>query len=101
MHDRDPQNPIPKGVQALFQQWPIVFIGYSLVDYNLRLLLRTLRWGVDHAHVPRNFSVDLNPDVLIKKIWQDQDRIVKFIAQDIWTVVPFLFRRIKNQEMPL
>ena len=93
-------DPIPKTLQVQFKRWPTLFIGYSLKDYNLRVLFRTLRWKVDRAGFPRTYSIDLYPDPLIKTVWGDRGRFVSFIAQDVWTFVPELYRRIKNKEMP-
>jgi hypothetical protein len=93
-------DPIPKSLQVQFKRWPTLFIGYSLKDYNLRVLFRTLRWKVDRAGFPRTYSIDLYPDPLIKTVFGDRGRFVSFIAQDVWTFVPELYRRIKNKEMP-
>jgi len=93
-------DPIPKRLQVQIRCWPTLFIGYSLKDYNLRVLFRTLRWKVDRAGFPRTYSIDLYPDPLIKTVWGDRGRFVSFIAQDVWTFVPELYRRIKNKEMP-
>ncbi len=93
-------DPIPKTLQVQFKRWPTIFIGYSLKDYNLRVLFRTLRWKVDRAGFPRTYSIDLYPDPLIKTVWGDRGRFVSFIAQDVWTFVPELYRRVKNKEMP-
>ncbi len=100
MTDTGVYDPIPKTLQVQFKRWPTLFIGYSLKDYNLRVLFRTLRWKVDRAGFPRTYSIDLYPDPLIKTVWGDRGRFVSFIAQDVWTFVPELYRRIKNQEMP-
>ena len=63
------------------KRWPTLFVGYSLRDYNLRLLFRTLRWRIDPANFPRAFSVDRTPDPLILEVWQNQRRFITFIAQ--------------------
>jgi hypothetical protein len=49
MSDKDPLNPVPKEIKPWFYYWPTLFLGYSLMDYNLRLLFRTLRWKMDPA----------------------------------------------------
>ena len=36
--------------------WTTLFVGYSLLDYNLRLLFKTLRWKIDSANLERVLS---------------------------------------------
>ena len=83
-----------------FEELATLFVGYSLLDYNLRLLFKTLRWRVDPARLPAAFSVDLSPDPLIVAIWDEQRRFVKFISQDVWTFVPALYREVLGEDMP-
>ena len=73
-------------------------VGYSLLDYNLRLLFKTLRWKIDSASVPDMYSVDYHPDPLIFDVWHNQRRYVKFIAQDVWAFVPRLYERVLGKE---
>jgi SIR2-like domain len=100
MNDKDAYNPIPMQVRWRFTAWPTLFVGYSLVDYNLRLLFKTLRWGVDTASMPSAWSVDVSPDPLIVAIWQDRQGYVRYIVQDVWEFVPELYRRTMGKEMP-
>lgn len=100
MSDKIPYNPIPMTFSYFFTRRPTLFVGYSLLDYNLRLLFKTLRWKIDPANIPDTFSVDLYPDPLILDVWYSQRRYVKFIAQDVWTFVPNLYRMITGEEMP-
>jgi hypothetical protein len=86
-------HPVPENIRARMKSWRILFVGYSLRDYNLRLLLRTLRWTVDPANFPLSFSVDPRPDNLIVAVWQrGEKKIVNFIQQDLWDFVPALFK---------
>lgn len=93
----DKNSPIPMTFRYHFSLWPTLFIGYSLMDYNLRLLFKTLRWGVDPASLKASYSVDLRPDRLIRTVFQEQ---TKFIVQDVWKFVPELYRRVKGEDMP-
>lgn len=87
-------HPIHKKIRSNMLEWPILFIGYSLKDYNLRLLFRTLRWNIDRASFPLSFSVDPRPDNLIVSVWQGGDKkIVSFIQQDLWDFVPALYKQ--------
>ena len=47
-------NPVPETFQFRLSRWPTLFIGYSMLDYNLRLLLKTLRHKKDRF--PRLFD---------------------------------------------
>jgi SIR2-like domain len=100
MSDKGPYDPVPMTFRYFFQKWTTLFVGYSLLDYNLRLLFKTLRWRIDKARIPDTYSVDLHPDPLIFDVWHNQRRYVKFVAEDIWTFVPALYRAVKGQEMP-
>jgi hypothetical protein len=100
MGDIDPFKPASLIVRAHMLTWPTLFVGYSLLDYNLRLLFQTLRWKVDLSGIPSMYSVDPYADPLIVEGWEHQRRYVKFIAQDVWTFVPALYRAIQGKEMP-
>ena len=100
MSDPDPYDPVPPTFNYFFKKWTTVFVGYSLVDYNLRLLFKTLRWKIDKARIPDTYSIDRDPDPLIFAVWHNQQQYVKFVAQDIWTFVPALYQAVKGEEMP-
>jgi hypothetical protein len=100
MGDIDPFKPASLSVRAHLLSWPTLFVGYSLLDYNLRLLFQTLRWHVDLSRIPSMYSVDAYADPLIVEVLEHQRRYVKFIVQDVWTFVPALYRAIQGKEMP-
>ena len=91
-------HPVPQTVRFRMKRWPMLFVGYSLRDFNLRLLFRTLRLHVDTSQFPLSYSVDNNPDPLILRVWQDEWHFVTFITENIWTFVPWLFERIEGKE---
>lgn len=97
MSDKQEYHPVPETMRFHFKKWPTLFIGYSLRDYNLRLLFKTLRWKVDKAGFPPAYSVDLYPDPLVFDVWYQQRRYINFLARDVWTVIPELHRRVKSQ----
>lgn len=101
MTDKDNFHPVPETFRYNFKRWPTLFVGYSLLDYNLRLLFKTLRWRMDKALFPTTYSVDPYPDPLIFDVWQNRDKYVTFIARDVWTFVPELYRDVTGKEMPL
>jgi SIR2-like domain len=100
MSNKEPYDPIPLTLKYCLTRWTTLFVGYSLLDYNLRLLFKTLRWRIDGASVPDMYSVDYHPDPLIFDVWHNQRRYVKFIAQDVWTFVPRLYERVLGKAMP-
>ena len=48
---RGDYDPVPETFQFRLVKWPTLFIGYSLLDYNLRLLLKTFRYKKDRSHL--------------------------------------------------
>jgi hypothetical protein len=98
MSDKEPYDPIPLSLKHFLKRWTTLFIGYSLLDYNLRLLFKTLRWRIDPAKIPDTYSVDFHPDALILDVWQSQRRYVKFIAQNVWSFVPALYEVVRGEE---
>ena len=99
MTDKEPYDPIPLSLKHFLKRWTTLFIGYSLLDYNLRLLFKTLRWRVDPAKIPDAYSVDKQPDALILDVWESRRRYVKFIATDVWAFVPALYELVRGEEL--
>ena len=91
-------NPVPQTFYYRLARWPIFFVGYSLLDYDLRLLLKTLRHHKDRF--PRSYSIDPSPDPLVSRIWDSELGYVGFLAKDLWEFVPELYRRVIGNEMP-
>jgi len=98
MSSKEPYDPVSLTLKYHLTNWPTLFVGYSLLDYNLRLLFKTLRWKIDAASMPDMYSVDYHPDPLIFDVWHNQHRYVKFIAQDVWAFVPQLYERVLGKE---
>jgi hypothetical protein len=98
--NKDPYDPISLTLKYHLAMWPTLFVGYSLLDYNLRLLFKTLRWKIDIANLPDAYSVDFKPDPLIFDVWHSQRRYVNFIAEDVWAFVPELYERVKKEQGP-
>lgn len=99
MSDPRPSYPIPPSLMTYIGKWPMLFVGYSLRDYNLRLLLRTLLWTIDPANRQLSFAVDYKPDKLIERVWGvGREKIVAFVAQDVWTLAPALYRAVHGKE---
>lgn len=100
MSNKEPYDPLPLTLKYHLTGWTTLFVGYSLLDYNLRLLFKSLRWKIDIATIPEMYSVDRSPDPLILDVWHNQRRYVRFVAQDVWAFVPELYRLVRDEEMP-
>lgn len=101
MGDKAPFHPVPETFLYRFKRWPTLFVGYSLIDYNLRLLFKAMRVNLDPALFPETYSIDPKPDQLIVRYWSDQRRYVRFVTQDVWSFVPALYEMIKKTPMPV
>jgi SIR2-like domain len=99
MSDKKPYDLIPLSLKSFLANLTTVFVGYNLLDYNLRLLFMMLHRKIDNANLPDMYSIDPAPDPLIMHLWQSQRRYVNFIAQDIWTFVPRLYELVVGQEL--
>jgi hypothetical protein len=100
MSDKEDYHPVPGTFRYNFRRWPTLFVGYSLLDYNLRLLFKTLRWRMDKALIKPVYSVDPYPDPLIFDVWYAQAKHVNFIAQDVWTFVPAIYQTVTGNKIP-
>jgi hypothetical protein len=92
-------HPIPDTFLYWLNKWPTLFVGYRLMDFNLRLLFRTLRWRLDTAQRPNSYSVDLKPDPLVSDLWTKEHGL-RFIVEDVWEFVPWLYSAVMDREMP-
>ena len=99
MSDKKPYDPIPESLKVPLTTQKTLFIGYSLLDYNLRLLLKTLRRKIDPASRAKMYSIDYMPDPLIFDVWDRQTRYVEFIAEDVWSFVPQLHKAVFGEEL--
>lgn len=100
MSDTQPHHPIGPNVATHLSQNNILFIGYRLTDYNLRLLFKTLRWKKDVSEKPLSVAIDRDPDEVIKQVWESDKYAFRFVVDDLWNSVPALYRAVKNEEMP-
>jgi len=98
MRDLERYNPVPRPFQNALVELPALFIGYSLADFNFRLLLRNLRYGFDIGEMVRNYAVNPRPDPVVQHALNDQ---VHFIVEDLWAFIPSLYQAVIGQPMPL
>ena len=88
-------DPIPRVVRTHLPIWPMLFIGFSLLDYNLRLLFKLLGWDIPNPK--SSYSVGPYPDGLIRNKYAPP---VKFIVRDVWAFVPELYKAVTGNDMP-
>jgi hypothetical protein len=100
MSERQATHPVPTTICFRMRTWPMLSLGYSLRDYNLRLLIRTLLWEVDPSAIPQIYSVDPFPDPLILRVWQNSRHMITFLAESLWTFTPWLYREIVGSDFP-
>jgi hypothetical protein len=93
------QHPIPLPLKSLMKTWTTLFLGYSLADYNLRILFRLLHWKTDEAMYPPMYSVDRSPDVLTREVWEGRRRYLRFVVEDVWKFVPDLYEQVLEKEL--
>ena len=98
MGEKDPYHPVPKVFKNQFLNWPTLFIGYGLADFNLLLLLKTLSWDLDPAEIIRSYAVSPRPDPVVQRCLGGQ---VAFIVQDLWGFVPQLYQEVLGKDMPV
>jgi hypothetical protein len=91
MRDHEPFNPLPDDIEFNLKKRLNLFIGYSLMDYNLRLMFKTMRWGKDDADLPKAYSIDLRPDRLIRYFWEGRRDHIRFVVENHWQFVPRLY----------
>jgi hypothetical protein len=99
MSDKEPFHPLPRTALYFMSKWPTLFLGYSLLDYNLRLLFKTLRWRLDPGIAPEMYSVDFRPDALVLEVLQNQRREVRYIVENVWNFVPALVKEVTGRDM--
>jgi hypothetical protein len=93
-------NPIPASFTKILadpEDITVMFIGYSLMDYNLRLLFKSTLWKKDMATQLRKWSVDLWPDKSIQKVFEGYN--ITFIQKNAWSAIPYLYKHIFGKEM--
>jgi hypothetical protein len=100
MRDEDTIHPFPFTARYLMRRYPTLFVGYSLLDYNLRLFIKILRMRLDPANFPASYSVDPYPDKMVRSVWQDQRHWVWFVQEEVWSFVPALYKAVTGHNMP-
>ena len=89
----------PRSCSAPSTTTPILFIGYRMMDYNLRLLLKTIRWTRRTRPSANRCTPWSAPPI---RCWRRSSRTTRkgidFIVEDVWTFVPALYKAIMRRE---
>lgn len=89
-------NAIPSLFSTHFRDKSFLFLGYSLRDWNLRVLLKNLgkSWGqrADDPDAPRSWAIQLDPSDLERRLWEK--RGVTIFPGNLDSFVDELRRRI-------
>src|SRR6185295_12946212 len=64
-------NALPVGLGAKLRRSHFLFLGYSMTDWNLRVVLNRL-WG-DEGLTYRSWAVDPEPKPLEREFWRARD----------------------------
>lgn len=97
MTEKGARHPIPLALKSRLMRCTTLFLGYSLADYNLRLVFHTLRWRMDAACYPPMYSVDRSPDVLTRNVWENRHGYLRFVVEDVWKFVPELHSEVRRR----
>jgi hypothetical protein len=68
------QPPLPASIRQLFESRSFLFIGYGLRDWNIRVMIRTLRWNNPQPDWIRSFAIQRRPPD--KRLAVDFDNMV-------------------------
>jgi hypothetical protein len=89
----DPVSVLPVTLAAKLQSSHILFLGYGLKDWNLRVILRRL-WGA-HGHGFVSWAVQLGPDEIETKLWQG--RAVEITDADLAEYIDRISERLARE----
>jgi hypothetical protein len=98
MNEPEGTHPIPQTFRYQLNNLATLFVGYGLLDFNLRLLFRTMHWKLDDSERPETYSVDVHPDPLVSDEWK-REHGLRFIVEDVWSFLPRLYRAVLGREM--
>jgi hypothetical protein len=96
---REPYSPVPLEIRYFVEVWPLLFVGYSLLDVNLRVLFKILDRdsGFDPAERAPRYVVDVRLDLLLTETIGSSMPAI-FVRGDIWDVIPELYDQLVGRE---
>jgi DNA-binding SARP family transcriptional activator len=69
--DAEPGAAVPVAVTAKLRRSHVLFLGYGIEDWSLRVFLRRI-WGADRLGY-RSWAVDVGADRLTQELWRKRD----------------------------
>jgi hypothetical protein len=67
------QKKFPPALERAFQEHHILYLGYSLEDWNFRVLLRKLRETAQLGQDYRSWAIQLQPSEIEKRFWEKRN----------------------------
>ena len=74
---------IDKQITATIKTSTLLFLGYSLEDWNFRALFKGLVEKVDPNYRPYSYAIQKDPSEFWVRFWEDNDRNVQIFNMDI------------------
>ncbi len=78
----DISNLMPKALITKLKASHFLFLGYSLRDWNLRVILRRL-WG-ERKLTYKSWAVQVKPDPLDRQFWSKRDVDIHSVSQETY-----------------
>lgn len=88
----DISNLIPVTLTAKLRKSHFLFLGYSLQDWNLRVILHRL-WG-EHKLTYKSWAVELQPHELDKRFWMKRE--VEILEEPLDLYIAGLTQRLNS-----
>jgi hypothetical protein len=97
---KKPYNPVPEHVLSSLAYSMILFIGYSLKDYNLRLLFRSLRWDKNTSRIDNYYAIDRQHDPIMSRVLLSDEYKITPVTANFWEFIPLLYKEVTGTEVP-
>jgi hypothetical protein len=90
---------VPPLLAAMMKTRHFLFLGYSLRDWNLRVMLDMLSQFENNANKRRSWAIQYNPDVVEERIWER--KAVDVFGLDLQNFVDELARALDMTLAPM
>ena len=90
-------NPLPKMLAAMMKDTHLLFLGYGLRDWNLRVILQRI-WGAQKRSY-NSWAIQLNPQPIDRKSWSKRN--VDLLDMRLEDYVPILEKAIMGIAPPV
>jgi hypothetical protein len=90
----DIANLIPVTLAAKLRRSHFLFLGYSLSDWNLRVIIHRI-WG-EQPLTYNSWAIQLNPDLLEQRFWEKRGESIEILNVRLEDYISELISRIKK-----